>query len=375
MPTNCFLSKFHKIRPRFEVSQDTLLEWLTRVHLQSKIYRDGRKDQVADLPPAEIAKMRKFVSRFACDSAKISARGVQTDDPNETSYSKLQIYKISSESISGAKMLERTQFFSKNCNSLFEEFFPENTSGPEHIIHVTCTGYISPSGAQNLIALRGWNSQTKVTHAYHMGCYASLPAIRIGEALTKEKHTEVNIVHTEICTLHLDPANHSPEQIVVQSLFADGFIKYSVTRAAPENGFEVLKIDEFIVPESGTLMTWLTADFGMHMTLSKEVPLAIARHIQHFLKGFEIDSKKCLFAIHPGGPRIIDSLQDLLELDDEQVSHAKRVLLNYGNMSSATLPHIWQNIISDSSIESGTKVMSLAFGPGLTIFGGLFKKL
>ncbi len=375
MSTPNFLSKFEKIRPRLEVSQEVLLEWMARAHLQAKIYSEGRDDQLAKAPKEDLDKMRRFVSRFACEATKISSRGIQSEDPYELDYSKLQVYKISKENPSGTKMLARSQFFSENCNQIFEAFYPENSQAPEHLIHVTCTGYISPSGAQHVIEKRNWNSKTKVTHAYHMGCYASLPAIRMAQGFAHELHKEIDIVHTEISSLHMNPANHSPEQIVVQSLFADGFIKYKVSRATPPEGFEILKVDEFIVPDSGSMMTWITSDFGMQMSLSKDVPGTIARHLDDFLKNFPIDTENCIYAIHPGGPRIIESLQDLLKLSNEQVSHAKKVLFDYGNMSSATLPHIWQNILNDSNIKSGTQIMSLAFGPGLTIFGGLLKKL
>lgn len=68
------------------------------------------------------------------------------------------------------------------------------------------TGYLSPSAAQLLVVEKGWQQRTRVTHAYHMGCYAALPAIRIGSGfLTSTTHLgyRVDIAHTEL--LHLAP--------------------------------------------------------------------------------------------------------------------------------------------------------------------------
>jgi len=374
MPTPSYLSKFQKIRPKFEVPQEVLLEWLSRAHLQSRIYSQTRTTNVSDATPEETAKMRKFVFRFACDPKRISSRGIQTDDAYEKDYSKMQIYKISPETPSGLNMLARTKFFAQQCNQIFEEFYPVGMTAPEHIVHVTCTGYVSPSGPQILVGKRQWSHQTAITHAYHMGCYASLPAIRLAQGYTHDTKL-VDIVHTEICSLHLDPNNHAPEQIVVQSLFADGFIKYSVTQIRPPEGFEILKVKEFIIPDSSAMMTWITGNSGMQMSLSKDVPMAVAKHLAVFLEDFQIEKENCVYAIHPGGPRIIDSIQDLLRIPESQIRHSRQVLFEYGNMSSATLPHIWQNILLDPQIKPGTQIISLAFGPGLTIFGGLLKKL
>jgi predicted naringenin-chalcone synthase len=53
------------------------------------------------------------------------------------------------------------------------------------------------------------------------------------------------------------------------------------------------------------------------------------------------------------------------------VALSHKVLRERGNMSSATLPHIWKEIL-DLDLKSGTRVVSLAFGPGLTLFGAVF---
>ena len=60
-----------------------------------------------------------------------------------------------------------------------------------------------------------------------MGCYAALSAVRIAAGFVPNASRRVDIVHTELCSLHLDPADRRLEQLIVQSLFADGMIRYS----------------------------------------------------------------------------------------------------------------------------------------------------
>src|SRR6185295_12047598 len=86
----------------------------------------------------------------------------------------------------------------------------------------------------------------------------------------------VDIVHNEACTLHLDPTRHHPEQLVVQSLFADGHIRYAVTAARPGAGLEFLGYREELIPGSLDAMGWVLGDRGMRMILSREVPDLIA---------------------------------------------------------------------------------------------------
>jgi predicted naringenin-chalcone synthase len=179
----------------------------------------------------------------------------------------------------------------------------------------------------------------------------------------------------------MDPAQHQPEQLVVQTLFADGVIRYSVARAEGP-GLEVLATREEIAPETPDAMTWMVSDFGMQMTLSRKVPEYIRAALGPFLDdlaasaGFTAGAlfREAVFAIHPGGPRIIDELAEHLGLRPAQVEASNAVLRDHGNMSSATLPHVWQALLADDAVAPGTLVVSLAFGPGLTLAGALLRK-
>ncbi|MBC7370441.1 MAG: naringenin-chalcone synthase [Bdellovibrionaceae bacterium] len=369
-PNPVVLTDFQTILPLHHLDQASLIEWSAQRHGLI----DGQR-------------FEKIFHRYAVPSEKINERYFECVDalhsPSvvDESLRNQLMYQHSESHPEGAGIDQRAQFFQHRANQIFAEFYPAAIAAPDHLIHVTCTGYVAPSAAQ--MRARDWSQQTAVTHAYHMGCYAALPASRMALAFanTGDQNTRVDIVHTEMCSLHMNPANHTPEQMVVQSLFADGHVKYSaVSESKAKSGFRMLKFQEWILPDSSDDMSWVPAPWGMQMTLSREVPAKIAAHLRPFIQKLAQDSgqnvsellKNSTFAVHPGGPKIIDSVRETLELSHEQVSVSQKILRERGNMSSATLPHIWKEIL-ESNPKSGTKVVSLAFGPGLTMFGALFE--
>jgi len=379
------LTDFVVHRPRYRIEQARALEWLAGLHAASEATTRGWSGDERD---AFRERLRKVIQRCACDPTKIAARGHVVPDAVADHEGEPLIYDVARRA-RGATAAERSKVYDTIVSRYFEESYGDGIEAPGDIIHVTCTGYVSPSGAQKLVSSRGWGDQTRVTHAYHMGCYAALPATRIAAGCLSAPETSrprgarrVDIVHTELCSLHLDPSNHAIEQLVVQSLFADGFIRYSATTSAT-CGLRVLAQNEIVVPDSVSAMSWATSDAGMQMTLARDVPEKIGGALRGFVvdlytrAGFDWSHElaRSIFAVHPGGPRIIDSVRDLLELTDAQVQTSRDVLLEHGNMSSATLPHVWARIVDDPQVAPGTLVVSLAFGPGLTVCGGIFRKV
>jgi len=380
------LTNFSVQRPQYELPQRRALHWLSELHSTSEASAKGWSEQER---AAFAERFGKLVERCACGPDKIAKRGHVT--PDLGSSDQLDLYDVK-RFPRGQGSAARSQVFAEVVNAYFEREYAGEAQAPSELIHVTCTGYVSPSGAQRLVASKGWGASTHVTHAYHMGCYAALPAIlmaagQLGLPPTLQPangERRVDIVHTELCTLHLDPSDHSAEQCVVQSLFADGFVRYALRDAPPghEHGLEVLAVSEQILPDSAQCMAWAVGDFGMHMTLSRDVPERIASALRPFVSelfakaGVSVAEalRHAVVAVHPGGPKIIDRVQEVLELDPAQVQASRDVLFEYGNMSSATLPHVWQRVLLDETVKEGTLVLSLAFGPGLTVCGGLFRK-
>lgn len=377
------IGNFSSVAPRFRKKQEEGLLWLVEAHVQAERERRGLppdSDQLEDFRHKLVIAFR----RFGCTPPRVSYRSHEHDDFNHYEWKRMDVFQ---------GMTSRTRAFQQGARRAFQNWYGTALRGPRHLLHVSCTGYLSPSAAQEVVVNKGWNESTTVTHVYHMGCYAAFPAIRIGAGLLGDGSPgSVDVAHTELCTLHLNPSHHEPENLVMQSLFGDGLMKYSLWRGdelpeeRPTAAWKLLALHEETVPDSDGDMTWIPVDWGIQMTLSKEVPAKIGRAMRQYelrllskagLSEGEVELLRptMQYAIHPGGPRIIDQVQDILRLMPEQVSFSREVLAQYGNMSSATLPHVWQAMLESSKVAEGQRVVSFAFGPGLTISGGVFEKV
>ena len=293
----------------------------------------------------------------------------------------------------GPKIEVRMEWFKRKMGYVFDEFYSNTTVRPENLVHVTCSGYSSPSVAQEAVIKRRWET-VQVTHSYHMGCYGAFPAIRTASSLicSSLNKGRADIVHTELLSAHLNLTEFSPANTMICSLFADGFIGYSLydekafmddDTILEKKGLRILAFHEVIIPDSLEDMSWDLGEYNFLMTLSKRVPVFIRKNIKSFLTtlcakagiNLEEQKSKMHFAIHPGGPKIIDYVVSEIGLLKEQARWSFEVLRVHGNMSSATIPHIFNEIVNDPAIKSGTKVVAMAFGPGLTATGLLLEKV
>jgi predicted naringenin-chalcone synthase len=380
------LRDFRSLPPPHRGHQQQTLEWLAEAHGRAELARRG------PLEPVEreelLRRMRRLVLRMGSASDRVAFRSSALVDFTHTDWTKMRIFS-EAEDPAGAGSEARTRFYAEVGEEAFQQLYPPPEPAPAVLVHVTCTGYVAPSGAQRLVERRGWGTSTEVLHVYHMGCYASLPGIRIAASLLSAGKARVDLVHTELCTLHMDPTRHTAEHLMVQSLFADGLIRYSVVSpqgfeqiaAHGEVALELLATHEEIVPGTAAEMGWLSSDHGMLMSISREVPERIQPALPPFLEKLAQNAgsvarelrERAVFAVHPGGPRIIDQVQQALGLRAEQVAVSNAVLAEHGNMSSATLPHVWQAIAADGCTAGGEHVVALAFGPGLTLSGAVLR--
>ncbi len=345
-----YISNFQSLTPPYLVPQAEGLNWLAHAHTRGT-------DQSPDL-------IQKLLNRYGCGPDRIAQRGTYLRDFTHQNWSEMQIF---GDALQPTPLDGRMHFYHEALQRPVEDLYSEvQKPAFQNWIHVSCTGYLAPSLIQNIVSHRGWGHQVQCLHAYHMGCYAAIPALRMSRG-----NLDTEILHTELCTLHLDPSKHEPEQLVIQSLFADGVIRYSATQARPPIGFEILELKEWVLPDSLRDMTWDVSATGFKMTLAREVPSRVQSQILELIRPWQ--TTNCIYAVHPGGPRILDGIKAALSLSEDQLYFSRQVLLEHGNMSSATLPHIWNRMLTETPVS--TPIISLAFGPGLTVAAALMVKV
>ncbi|KQO62945.1 type III polyketide synthase [Curtobacterium sp. Leaf261] len=253
-----------------------------------------------------------------------------------------------------------------------------------HVVTVSCTGFTQPGPDLAVAQQLGMRPGVFRHHIGFMGCYAAFPALRTAAAFCEaDPDAVVLVVCAELCTLHVR-ASSDPDQIVANSVFADGAAAAVVVPDLPSARFADpeqsdlrpgLRIDAFattVIPEGADDMAWNIGDEGFEMVLSTAVPRLIEQHVAEavapVLAAIEIGSaaEVPLWAVHPGGRAILDRVEEELALPTDAVTASRGVLREYGNMSSATVLFVLERILRNRPAD-GTRVVALAFGPGLTV--------
>jgi alpha-pyrone synthase len=246
-----------------------------------------------------------------------------------------------------------------------------------HLVTVSCTGFAAPGFDIALINELGLSPTIHRTHVGFMGCHAALNGLRVANAFAAtDPNARVLVCSVELCSLHYH-YGWDPPKVVANALFADGSgaVVGRRTEKSPEGTWQLVASGSHLVPEAADAMTWTIGDHGFGMTLSKRIPEVIGARLRPWLdewlaeQGVRVADVKS-WAIHPGGPKILDSAAGALGLSVDAVWASREVLSEYGNMSSATVLFILKRLI-DSGAEG--PCVALGFGPGLNVEVALFQ--
>jgi predicted naringenin-chalcone synthase len=238
----------------------------------------------------------------------------------------------------------------------------------------SCTGYVTP-GLDILLARDlGMASDCQRLLVGHMGCYAALPGLATVADFVAVHARPAVLLCAELPTLHLQPPTVDTGQIIAHALFSDAAAAAVVTPGG--GGYEVAGVAALTDPSTADHMTWDVTDLGFRMGLSPRVPDVLASHVAGFvddllarsgLKTSDVDA----WAIHPGGPHILDVVERELGLTPAALAPSRGVLARHGNCSSPTVL-----LILDELRRLGReRVVMMAFGPGLTLYAALLSIL
>lgn len=258
-----------------------------------------------------------------------------------------------------------------------------------HLITVSCTGFAAPGFDIHIIQQLAMRNDVARTHIGFMGCHGAMNALRVADHIVRANPlAKVLICAVELCSLHYQ-YDFQPDQIIANALFADGAAAVCLTADLPSdasnniNGsltanfpvnhasstLKLLGNGSHLFPNTLEAMTWQVRDHGFAMSLSPHVPELIESQLKPWFEtwlstfGLTVADIEH-WAIHPGGPRILDAVLNSLSLAQEKAETSREVLRCFGNMSSPTSFFVLHAL--QGQRPQGKCVM-LGFGPGLAV--------
>ncbi|KAK4356882.1 hypothetical protein RND71_022492 [Anisodus tanguticus] len=254
-----------------------------------------------------------------------------------------------------------------------------------HLVFCTTSGVDMPGCDYQLAKLLGLRPSVKRLMMYQQGCFAGGTVLRLAKDLAENNNgARVLVVCSEITAVTFrGPSESHLDSLVGQALFGDGaaaIIMGSDPIPLVERPlFELVSAAQTLVPDSEGAIDGHLREVGLTFHLLKDVPGLISKNIEKSLveafKPLGISDWNSLFWIaHPGGPAILDQVELKLGLKPEKLRATRDVLSNYGNMSSACVLFILDEMRKASAKEGlGTTGEGLewgvlfGFGPGLTV--------
>jgi predicted naringenin-chalcone synthase len=234
----------------------------------------------------------------------------------------------------------------------------------------TCTGYATPGLDIRLASDLGMPAGLQRLFVGHMGCYAAIPGLAAAGDFVVARGRPAVLLCCELTSLHVQPAQADLEQVVAHALFSDAAAAV-VLEPGATRGRRLAGVVARTDPSTADHMTWDVTDLGFRMGLSPRVPDVLAKHVGDVVDellgaaGLRVEDVAG-WAVHPGGPRILDVVRDELGLAESAMAAARRVLAEHGNCSSATVL-----LVLDELGDVDGPVVAMAFGPGLTLYAAL----
>ncbi len=372
-----YLNHVHPIAAPYQVSHRDGIAWLMKAAAK----------RFEEEPQSGQDRVLNLYERLIGNTG-LQFRSTIVEDYTHCEWEQMQLYRKgtrmdgSSSAWYAPPLERRMEYYDKYSRQMLSEAFADCEKAPQFLIEVSCTGYYAPYPMQELVLAKNWQSQSQLFKLGHMGCYAAVPALNLAARLIlsdAENAREASIFTVELSTLHLRPDAQQLDLIIANILFADGAARLDLSREKKPGSLALLHHTETLIPGTADLMTWKLCDSSFYMTLNRKVNVkiadVIAREVKTFLEPMGMTWRDMdRFAIHPGGTKIIDTVQESLELNEEQVRHSKQVLANWGNMSSSTLPFVWSGLQRDPHVRRGEYILSMAFGPGLMLCMNLMQK-
>ena len=242
------------------------------------------------------------------------------------------------------------------------------------LIVTSVTGVTVPSLDARLIPRLGLRPDVKRLPIFGLGCVAGAAALaRLHDYLLAWPQHTAALVAVEVCSFCWPATDLTTADLVVSGLFGDGAAGLVARgEAAGGGGPRVIATHSELCPDSHDTLGWQLGPDGFRIVLTAEladvVERTLAGTVTSFLarQGLTIDDISVWIG-HPGGPRVIDAIQQSLKLPDTAVANSRRSLAEVGNLSSVSVLHILEMTAGTCPPPAGSYGLMIGLGPGVSI--------
>jgi predicted naringenin-chalcone synthase len=246
-----------------------------------------------------------------------------------------------------------------------------NPTDIDYIITVSCTGIMIPSVDAYLINALQMRQDTVRLPVTEMGCAAGVSGIIYAKNFLKanpNKRAAVIAVEAPAATFQLE--DFSMANIVSAAIFGDGSASVILSSHKEDKGPKIIDEAMYHFYDSTHLMGFKLVNTGLQMILDKTVPETISNHFPRIVHPFLERNNLTIEDInhlifHPGGKKIVQTVEDLFGSLGKNIDDTKEVLRLYGNMSSATVLYVLERFMNGDR-KRGEKGLMLSFGPGFS---------
>ncbi len=248
-----------------------------------------------------------------------------------------------------------------------------SATGIDHFIVISCTGFDTPGLDVILAADLHMQPGLRRSALVGMGCHAGITGLdRAMLEVIARPQSRVLLLSVEFGTIHFQ---HGKEikNMMAGAIFGDGLAAAVIgAEATPSNQPHLLNTATYSDYTHQDLMGFHLSDKGFQIHLSTRVAKILRQIAPNIVVNFlqqsnlKIDDIQ-FWGIHPGGAKIIDYAGQALGLSDGDLRFSRAVLRRYGNMSSATIFFVLEEIIRHGQPQPGNRALLLSFGPGLTL--------
>jgi alkylresorcinol/alkylpyrone synthase len=246
------------------------------------------------------------------------------------------------------------------------------------IVSTTVTGLAVPSLDARVAGRIGLREDVVRIPVVGLGCVAGAAGIaRLHDHLVGHPDAVAVLMSVELCSLTLQRDDASVPNLVGSGLFGDGaaaVVAAGARRAAqlPGGGGvrpEVLAARSRLYPDSGRTMGWEVGAGGLRIVLDSHVPDIVRAHLGGDVRRFLADHGLTRddvgwYVAHPGGPKVLEALQEALEVGRDALALTWDSLRRIGNLSSASVLHVLADTLALRPPRPGSHGLVLAMGPG-----------